>query len=200
MVDSESVAVGREVAAWLTDRFVVPEAGGEGQQSLRDAGDDAAERARPVALERELLLERLEDRLDPLPGAAERPEARLLVLAVGAHRAAAVVGDEPLEVAAREALVGEHHAAVDRDALEDLGRRPALRDVGRRELEADRHPVRGAEQKEPKAPEEARVRAAVAVGGVAGQLGAARGRARLAAGNRGRVEQPEPVAKAGGRE
>src|SRR5215211_7846168 len=197
MVDSESVAVGREVAAWLTDRFVVPEAGGEGQQSLRDAGDDAAERARPVALERELLLERLEDRLDPLPGAAERPEARLLVLAVGAHQATAVVGDEALEVAAREALVAEHDAPLDRDPLEDLGRRPALGNVGRRELEADRHALRGAEQKQPKAPEEARVRAAVAVAGVACQLGATRGLARLAARNGGRVEQPEPIAEAG---
>src|SRR5215211_1744435 len=152
MVDSQSVAVGREMGAWFTDRFVVPEACGEGEQSLRDAGHDSAERACSVPLERELLLERLEDRLDPLAGAAERAEAGLLVLAVGAHQHAAVVGDELLELAASEALVGEHQAALDRHPLEDLGRRLALGNVGRRELEADRHAVRGAEQKEPLSP------------------------------------------------
>ena len=84
-------------------------------------------------------------------------------------------------------------------AFEQFGGDLALGLVGGGELEGDRHPVRGAEQVEAEAPEEARVGGAVAVGGVAGELGALDGLARLRAGNRRRVEQPQPVAE-GGRE
>jgi hypothetical protein len=171
-----------------------------GEQALGDAGHNSRQGARPVTLERELLLERLEDRFDPLAHAAERAKARRLVVAVRAHQAAAVVGDELLELAPGKALVGAHDPAVDRDPLEDLGRRLALGDVGRRELEANRHPVRGAEQGQAKAPEKARVRAAIAVGGVAGEGRAAGGLARLAAGQGRRVEQPELIAERARRE
>ena len=75
----------------------------------------------------------------------------------------------------------------------------ALGSVGRGELEADRHAVRGADEVEPEAPEAARVGGAVAVGRVARELRALDGLARLGAGDRGRVEQPQPIA-AGGRE
>lgn len=115
----------------------------------------------------------------------------------GAHQPAAVVGHELLELAPGKALVGEHDAAVDRHPLEDLGGRPALGHIGRGELETDRQPVGRAEQEEPKAPEVARVRAAIAVAGVAGQRRAPGGLARLAAGHRGRVEQPQPVTEGG---
>jgi hypothetical protein len=106
-------------------RFVVPEACGEREQALSDAGHHSTEGAGGMALEGGLFLERLNDRLDPMPGAAERAEARCFVLSVWTHEPAAVVGDELLELTAREALVGEHDAALDRDALEDLGGRPA---------------------------------------------------------------------------
>lgn len=56
MVDSDLVAVGGEVSAWVADRFVVPEAGGEGEQALSHAGGDAAEGACSVALQGELSL------------------------------------------------------------------------------------------------------------------------------------------------
>src|SRR5215211_6287033 len=110
MVDSGSVGVGREVSAWFTDLFVVPEPGGEGEHALGDAGDDAGQGAGSVALERQLFFECLEDRLDPLSDPAERPEAWGFVFAVGSYELTAEVGDELLEVAAGEAFVGEHDA------------------------------------------------------------------------------------------
>ena len=195
MVDSQSVGVGREVTAWVTDLFVVPEAGREGQHALGDSCDDAGECAGAVAFERELFLERLEDRLDPLSHPAERSKPRPLVLAVGADELPAEIGDQLLELASREAFVGQHDAPIERNALEDLGGRAPLGDVGRGEFEADRHAVRRAEQKEPEAPEIARVRAAVAVSGVAGERRAASGLARLATRDRGRVEQQQLVAE-----
>src|SRR5215211_1679095 len=188
MVDSDLVAVGGEVAAGVADRFVVPEAGGEGEQALGDASGDAAEGATAVTFERELVLERVEDRFDPLAGATERAEAQRLVLSVGAHEPATEISHELLELAPGKALVGEHDAPFDRHALEDLGGRLALGHIGRRELETDRHAVRCAQQKEPKAPKETRVRAAIAVAGMAGQGRATSGLARLSAGHRGRIE------------
>src|SRR5438046_9443987 len=85
MVDSElwggSVGVGGEVAAGVADLLVVPQAGGERQQSQADAGGDAERGAAAVTLEREGVLERVDDRLDPLADAAEVAEAGWLVLA-----------------------------------------------------------------------------------------------------------------------
>src|SRR6266511_534865 len=104
MVDSESVVKGCELAAGLAEQPVEPTAGGEGEQALRDARDESFERARVVALERELPLGCLDDRFDPLTNAAERSEAGLLVLAVGAQQLAAEGGDELLELLAGETL------------------------------------------------------------------------------------------------
>lgn len=100
-----------------------------------------------------------------------------------------------LELLADEALVGQDGVAVKVDALEHFGGDDALGRVGRRELEGDRHPVRGAQQIHAKAPEVAAVALAPAVGGMAGQLAAPRGLARLAARDRGAVKQPEVVAE-----
>jgi hypothetical protein len=43
MIDSVSVAVGGEVAAWVTDVVIVDESGCEGEQSECDAHADAGE-------------------------------------------------------------------------------------------------------------------------------------------------------------
>jgi hypothetical protein len=51
MLDSESVAVGGDVASWVTDLLVVDEAGGEGEESGRDADVDAGEGASAVRFE-----------------------------------------------------------------------------------------------------------------------------------------------------
>src|SRR5680860_1162156 len=151
MVDSKSVAVGGEVAAWVTDLVVVPERSGEREQPEPDARSEAWEGA----------------------GAA------------GGH--------EGLKFSAGEAFVGDDAVAVERHSVEHLARNVALGDIGRGELEGDRGAVARAKQIEPKTPEEAGMRAAVAVGGIAGELRTTGRLARLATGNRGRVEQPEPV-------
>lgn len=86
MVDSESVAIGGEVAAWVTDLVVVPERGCECEQPESDPRTEAGEGARTVALEPELALAGGKHRLDPLAHRPERPEAGGLVLAVGAQK------------------------------------------------------------------------------------------------------------------
>src|SRR3954467_7543782 len=87
MVDSESVAVGGEVAAWLTDVVVVDESGGEGEQSERDADADAGDGAAAVAFEGQLALAGPKHRLDPLADGAQRAVAAIFVAAIGAQKA-----------------------------------------------------------------------------------------------------------------
>ena len=99
------------------------------------------------------------------------------------------------ELGAGEAFVGHDGVAVKVDTFEHLGRDHAFSDIGRRELEGDGHPVRRAQQVEPKAPEVAAMTLAPAVAGVTGQLAASRRLARLSAGDRGAVEQSEVVAE-----
>ena len=84
-----------------------------------------------------------------------------------------MVGHQLLELGAGEVLVGDHGVPGDGDAVEHLGGDDAFADVGGGQLPADRHPVAGADQVEPEAPEPAAVAAAVAVAGVAGELRAA---------------------------
>src|SRR5215211_1644678 len=76
MVDSVSVAVGGEVAAWITDVVVVQDAGGEGEQAQRDADADAAQGSSAVGVEGELALAGPDDRFDPL---ADGPEGAVAV-------------------------------------------------------------------------------------------------------------------------
>src|SRR3990172_874563 len=105
MVDSESVAVGGEVSPVVADVVVVDEAGGEGQESERDACADAWEGAPAVAFEGELPFAGPEDRLDPLAHRVEGPVSAGFVLAVGAQEAGAGRGHGLFELLAREALV-----------------------------------------------------------------------------------------------
>src|SRR4051794_31665696 len=98
MVDSVSVAVGREVAPWVTDVVVVDEAGGEGEQPKRDAGAEALDRAAAVGFEGELTLAGPEHRFDPLADRAQRSVAARFVLAVGAQEVRAKRGHVLLEV------------------------------------------------------------------------------------------------------
>src|SRR5918994_2672657 len=169
MVDSESVGIGGEVAPWLADLPVVPEARGEGEQADPDARAESGQRAGPVTFEAELALAGPEHRLDPLADPAEGPDARLLVAAVGPQEGGAPIGHPRFELPAREPLVGDDRVAIEGDALEHPARDLALGRVRRRELEGDRGAVGRAEQVEPKSPEESGMRAAVPVGGDAGE-------------------------------
>src|SRR5213080_2755498 len=162
MVDPELVAIGAEAPARLTDLGVTPEPGGEGEEPQPDAGAQARECAGAVALEAELSLAGPKDRFDPL--APERSELERLVLAIGTKELGSAIGHPALELGAGEALVGDDGEAGERDPLEHLARDVSLGSICRGELEGDRGPVARAEQIEAKAPEVARVRAAVAVG------------------------------------
>ena len=137
MVDSDSVGIGGEVAAGVADLPVVPEACGEGEQSDARCGRrgragcglrGARGRVGPCRSRTPI---RWPWRMWP-----QRAEAGLLVAAVGAQQARSLLGDEALEVLAREALVGDKHVAGERQPLEQLLGDLALGGVGRGELEA----------------------------------------------------------------
>jgi hypothetical protein len=169
----------------VADLPVVPEAGGECEPAGADTDAEAGQAASAVAFEPEPALAGPQDRFDAPADVADRAEAWLLVAPVGAQQPRSLVADEALEVLAREALVGDDHVAGQRHSLEQLLGHLALGGIGVGELKANRGAVPGAEQAEPETPEVARVRAAVAPAGAAGELGAARALARLAAHHRG---------------
>src|SRR5680860_824368 len=195
MVDSESVAERREVAAGVTDLLVVDEACGEREQPQRHSGADALQGPSAVGFEGELSLAGPEPRFDPLAHRSERPVASRFVLSVGSQEVRSEACHLGFEVFAREALVGNDGIALELDAGEHLARHLALADVAGGKFEGDRHPVWRAEQVEAKAPEVAAVRAAVAIAGMPGELRAPGGLTRLAARHRRRVKQPQPVAE-----
>src|SRR5919197_3448009 len=157
---SGSVVVGDQAAPRLADLPVVPDASSEGEQPLRHPRAKADHRVGAVALEPELVLELVEDRLDPLANAAERAEARALVATIGAKERPAQKRDELLDLGTGEPLVADHRVAREVDAIEHPGDDLPLGDVRGREAEGDRHPVGGGEQVELEAPEVARVRGA----------------------------------------
>src|SRR5215207_10768806 len=106
MVDSDSVAVGGEVSARVTDLLVVDETRGEREQSERDAGAQALDRASSVRFEGELAFAGPEHRFNPLADPPERPVAARFVFAVGAQEPRAPAGHDLLELFAGKALVG----------------------------------------------------------------------------------------------
>jgi hypothetical protein len=117
---------------------------------------------------------------DPLTDRAERFVAVLLLCAVGSQKGCAEAGNDLLKLLAGEAVVGEHGVAVQRDASEHLGGDNAPTDVGGGQLKDDRHAIGRAQQVQPKAPDIAAVRGARVMAGLASQLRAAGGFARLA--------------------
>src|SRR5215218_6336831 len=100
MVDSQSVAVGGEVAAWVTDVVVVQKSGGEGEQPERDAGADAGQGSPAVGFEGELALAGPDDRFDPLAHRAQGAVAVGFVAAVGPEEVRAEAGHDLLELVA----------------------------------------------------------------------------------------------------
>src|SRR5215831_13929620 len=93
----------------LAGVVVVPHGGGEGEESLEDADDDAIWRSAAVAFQVELAFQRVVDgfddlteRFEPSGGGAGR-----LPFVGGPHQLDVVVGEERLELAAGVALVGD---------------------------------------------------------------------------------------------
>src|SRR6266851_1270601 len=201
MIDSVcSVVVGGEAAAGLSVLPVVPDAGCEREDSLADTYPDAVEGAAAVAFERELVFGGVVDRFDPLPDTAEVAVAGLLVLAVGAQQLGCELLDDLFELLAGEAFVADDdlvaaQLAVAAHPVEQGCGDLAFALVGGGEAETVRHPVGGTDKVEAEAPEVAGVAGAVAVGAVAGQVGALDRLPRLGARHRGGVEQPQLVAE-----
>ena len=78
------MVVGDERAlVWRVDEPVVPDRGGEGEESRGDAGVDPGDGSAAMVFEGQLAFQRVEHGFDPLPDAAEFPEPWCLVLAVG---------------------------------------------------------------------------------------------------------------------
>jgi hypothetical protein len=115
----------------------------------------------------------------------------------GAQEGAAEGGDELLDVGARQPFVADHRVAGEVDPLEHLADYLAFGDVGRGELEGDRHPIGRRQRVELEAPEVARVGGTPTVGGVAGELRSLQGLVRLPAGHGGGVDEPQVVAPRG---
>src|SRR5712691_4168987 len=151
-----------------------------------------------VVLERELLFERVDDRLDPLADEAERRRGPLgLVGAAGADNQRAQLAGGVFEVAAGEAFVAEDELAVQRLAGEQREPGLAFWRVGGDEVEVDDCAVGAAEQDEPHPPKEARVRGAVTEAAPGRELAAVRRQSALPARQRGGVEQQQCVVEAG---
>ena len=81
------------MAAGIVEVPVVPDAGGKREQALGDAADQAGHGVSAVAFERELALDRVDDRLDPLAHAAKAAQAPRFVLAVRAQEDRAEVAE-----------------------------------------------------------------------------------------------------------
>src|SRR5439155_951498 len=144
VVDGEVASGGVDLAGF-PEQPVVPDAGGEGEYSLANACPDALGDVAAVVLEGELALERVVDRLDPLADPAELAEAWLLVPAVGADELRIKRGDDPLELLAGEALVGDDDLLAGEQPFaarffEHRCRDLALPLVRGRQAEGDRHP------------------------------------------------------------
>src|SRR5215204_60814 len=95
MIDS-ALRLGGEVgegAGWPAEPVVEVDAGGEGEQTLGDAGAEVAQGARAGAFEAEEVFAGPEDRLDPLPDRREGRAGLGFGLAGGAQQCAAQLGD-----------------------------------------------------------------------------------------------------------
>src|ERR1051326_9493337 len=93
------------------DEPVVPDPGGEGEQALSDAHDNAEAGATAVFFESELALEGVVDALDVLAGPGQLAEAPPLVAAVRSDEDGRQFADEVLELPAGVPLVGHDEQA-----------------------------------------------------------------------------------------
>ena len=138
MSDSDwvvSVVIGGEVTTRLAKPAVVePQHRGEREQALGDPDEHAGWGTPAVLLESELALEGVDDALDPLADAAQRPMPARLVSPVRSQHARAKLADVAFKVAAGEPLVGVDHGTgkpwrrgIGQQGLGDL----ALAELGR---------------------------------------------------------------------
>ena len=184
-----------------SDEPVVPDAGGEGEESSGDSGVDAVDGASAVVFEGELAFHRVEHRFNPLANTAELPEARFFVIPVGSDQFGfEFSGDEVLELFPGEAFVADDDLAGSDQMFVVAEHRFgcfAFPNFRVSKSPDDRHSVGCADQVEAKSPEVSGVGGAVAVAGVACEVGAFHRFAGLAARYRGRVDQPGDLTPGG---
>src|ERR687898_3114552 len=197
---SRSVVVGDQGSAdGESEVVVVPDGGGQGQETLRDPGADPGDGAAAVAFEVELAFQGVVDRLDDLAQRLKQPLTRPpgFAGAGGSEQGDAGVGEFGLEQLAVVVLVPDHGLPGPSGQAggvgEDVGQGVSLVGFGAGERPADREAVQGGDQVQPQPPEVAGVGGAVAVFGPPGQVGTLRGLAGAAALHRGRVDHPDGV-------
>ena len=124
----------------------------EGKDAGGDAADEPLRRSGQVALELQLVFQRVDDRLDALADAPDRGRRTVwLVGALGPHEQGAELGDGLLEVGPCEALVGDHELARWRLPADQLEHGLPLSCVGGDELEVADAAIRAAPEHEPHA-------------------------------------------------
>src|SRR5579863_633019 len=193
-----SVVVGDERAnRVLAKMAVVPDRSGEGEQALKDTGDDASPGAAAMALQVELALQGVVHRLDDLAERLQesRTGARGFTGHLRADERRVVLAQERLELGAPIPLVGHDDLAralseQTRLALEQVTQHLALVVFRVGEGEGHRQTLRRADEMETETPEVAAVAGAVAV---ADEIGALGGLTRPSALDRRRVDEPGVV-------
>src|SRR5215213_11203645 len=106
-VDGGSVVIGEQGSLVADLEFPVePDPGGQGEQSLADADEHPAQAATTVLFQAELVLEGVDDRLDPLAHPTQRPEPARLILAIRTDEASSQPTEVALEGPTGKALVG----------------------------------------------------------------------------------------------
>lgn len=160
------IGVGGHGSAGQAEFPVEADAGAEGEDARGHAGEQTGRGASAVALEQELVFERVDDRLDSLPDPADRRAGPVgLVGAAGAQQEGPELAHGGFEVGAGEALVADQERTLEWVGLEQCERRFTFGGVGGNEVEVADGAVGGAEQDELKAPVAARVGGAVAKAG-----------------------------------
>jgi hypothetical protein len=195
MIDSTgSGAVVDECAWWAAELVVEGDDGSEGEKALKHALSQPGQGTGAVALECERALAAPEDRLDALTDRCQvRPSAGL-ILAGGSEDHGVELADRTREGSPGIALVADQDlAAVARNPRQQLQRDLALVALGRRHGDRSGRTVRRADRVHPEAPEEARVRTAVAVVDGIGQRRALNGLTTSGALDRGGVDQQRPA-------
>jgi hypothetical protein len=152
-------ALGRRGLLQLSGLVVVPDGGGQGQDALQDPDRDPTRSAAAVALQVELALEGVVDRLDQLPQRLEQVRSGPLGFALAGwpQQPHAQLGQERLELAAVVVLVGQqrlsgsggHHLRLDR---QQVHQHLALVGLGAGKREGDREAMQGADKVQPQPP------------------------------------------------
>src|SRR5829696_9388770 len=104
-VDGASVVIGEQGPLVVgLELPVEPDPGGQGEQPLGDADEHPTQGAATMLFQAELVLEGVDDRLDPLAHATQRSEPARLILAIRTEEAGSQRSDVAFERPTGKAL------------------------------------------------------------------------------------------------